>query len=257
MAVGALAVVDLGMTFSGDQYRCGSRLRRSRIYRGSRRTTRSHRDYPRAWTISAQSIAAADLGGDLYDAVHGELVRRKLQEAGIEDEIELHIIEDDHGSLRWDLPKVPTSRSPTRSRGNALLIEAPHGRMFHTDDSKLDEDPIIGQPTTEEELTEIGDEGVLALVCDNRSSIPRRAGRRNGLRSARRVQHHNGKRVPVTTFASSIARLQTLGDVADRPAGLRGRALPRPDHRGVAGEWLLTDFPTRSISMQWACAAIC
>ena len=39
--------------------------------------------------------------------------------------------------------------------------------MFHTGDWKLDDEPLVGEPATEEELTEIGDEGVLALVCDS------------------------------------------------------------------------------------------
>src|SRR3546814_8212095 len=51
--------------------------------------------------------------------------------------------------------------------GNAVLIDTPHGKIFHTGDWKLDETPLLGQPSTPEELTAIGDEGVLALVCDS------------------------------------------------------------------------------------------
>src|SRR3546814_11386328 len=50
--------------------------------------------------------------------------------------------------------------------GNALLIETPFGNVFHTGDWKLDERPMLGEPSTPEHLTAIGDEGVLALVCD-------------------------------------------------------------------------------------------
>jgi ribonuclease J len=51
--------------------------------------------------------------------------------------------------------------------GNALLIDTPHGRVFHTGDWKLDEEPLLGTPSTAAELTAIGDKGVLALVCDS------------------------------------------------------------------------------------------
>src|SRR3546814_14911339 len=51
--------------------------------------------------------------------------------------------------------------------GNALLIETPFGNVFHTGDWKLDERPMLGEPTTPENLTAIGDEGVQAIVCDS------------------------------------------------------------------------------------------
>jgi ribonuclease J len=53
------------------------------------------------------------------------------------------------------------------AEGNALLIDTPYGKIFHTGDWKLDDEPLIGQPATPEELRRIGDEGVLALVCDS------------------------------------------------------------------------------------------
>src|SRR3546814_18183627 len=51
--------------------------------------------------------------------------------------------------------------------GNALLIETPYGRVFHTGDWKLDEAPVLGAPSTAAALDAIGDKGVLALVCDS------------------------------------------------------------------------------------------
>ena len=50
------------------------------------------------------------------------------------------------------------------AEGNALLIDTPYGRVFHTGDWKLDDEPIIGQPTTEVELTNLDHEGLLSLV---------------------------------------------------------------------------------------------
>src|SRR3546814_13480598 len=55
--------------------------------------------------------------------------------------------------------------------GNALLIETPFGNVFHTGDWKLDERPMLGEPSTPEHLTAIGDEGVLALVCDSTNAF--------------------------------------------------------------------------------------
>ncbi len=97
----------------------------------------------------------------------------------------------------------------------------------------MDDDPIIGEPTTEEELREIGDEGVLALVCDSTNVFnPNPSGSEGAVHKAlmEEVARHTGKRVVVTTFASNVARLQTLGEVAretGRQLCVAGRSLDR------------------------------
>jgi ribonuclease J len=105
--------------------------------------------------------------------------------------------------------------------------------VFHTGDWKLDDDPLVGIPATAEELTEIGDEGVLALVCDSTNvfnSAPSGSESmvyQGLLEEARRWE---GRRVVVTTFASNVARLQTLGHVAEetgRALCIAGRSLER------------------------------
>jgi ribonuclease J len=105
--------------------------------------------------------------------------------------------------------------------------------VFHTGDWKLDDDPLVGVPATEEELTEIGDEGVLALVCDSTNVFnPAPSGSESmvyqGLLDE--VRRWEGRRVVVTTFASNVARLQTLGHVAEetgRALCVAGRSLER------------------------------
>src|SRR5690606_19824419 len=92
---------------------------------------------------------------------------------------------------------------------------------------------LIGEPATDEELAAIGDEGVLALVCDSTNVFnPTSSGSEGavyrGLLDA--VGRHSGKRVLVTTFASNVARLQTLGHVAQetgRRLCIAGRSLER------------------------------
>ncbi|WP_324827316.1 ribonuclease J [Qipengyuania zhejiangensis] len=234
---GRWIMVDLGMTFSGDQYP-GVDLVFADLEFIEERTkqldaivlTHAHEDH-----IGAVPYFAADLGVPIYATPFtADLVSRKLEEAGLLGEVELRVIEDDHGSFKvgpFEITYIPLAHSI--AEGNALLIDTPHGRIFHTGDWKLDEDPIIGEPTTEEELTVIGDEGVLALVCDSTNVFnPSASGSEGAVHKGllEEVQRHAGKRILVTTFASNVARLQTLGDVAretGRQLCVAGRSLDR------------------------------
>ncbi|MFN7158611.1 MAG: ribonuclease J [Erythrobacter cryptus] len=236
-AQGKWIMVDLGMTFSGSEYPGVELVFADLEFIEERRAdllaivlTHAHEDH-----IGAVPYFAADLGVPIYATPFtADLVARKLEEAGLLDEVELNIIPEDHGPIPlgpFAITYVPLAHSI--AEGNALLIDTPHGRIFHTGDWKLDEEPIIGEPTTEEELRAIGDNGVLALVCDSTNVFnPRASGSEGAVHRARReeVARHAGKRVVVTTFASNVARLQTLGEVA-RETGRRivvaGRSLER------------------------------
>ena len=234
---GKWLMVDLGMTFGANEYP-GTELvfadldfieERSRDLLGIL-LTHAHEDH-----IGAVPYFAEELDVPLYATPFtADLVRRKLEEAGIADRVELNVIDDDHGGFSlgpFDITYIPLAHSI--AEGNALLIDTPYGRIFHTGDWKLDEDPIIGEPTTEEELTEIGDEGVLALVCDSTNVFnPHPSGSEGAvyLGLMEEVKKHTGRRVLVTTFASNVARLHTLGEVAratGRQLCVAGRSLDR------------------------------
>ncbi len=130
---------------------------------------------------------------------------------------------------------------------NALVIRTKLGTVMHTGDWKIDPDPIIGEVTDEAAFKAIGDEGVLAMVCDSTNAL---------------VQGHSGSegdvkrglteligtlkgRVAVTAFASNVARLDTVAKAArvhGREVALVGRSM----HRivGAAREsGYLADFP--------------
>ena len=250
---GKWLMVDLGMTFSGNEYP-GVDLVFADLDFIEERTrdlvgivlTHAHEDH-----IGAVPYFAGELGVPLYATPFtADLVARKLEEAGLLGEVELNIIEEDHGQI--DLGPFTVTYLPLAhsiAEGNALLIDSPYGRIFHTGDWKLDEEPIIGEPTTEEELREIGEEGVLALVCDSTNVFnPNPSGSEGAVHRAlmEEVARHVGKRVLVTTFASNVARLQTLGEVAretGRQLCVAGRSLDRIIE--VAQDnCYLSDFPT-------------
>lgn len=233
---GKWLMVDLGMTFSGTEYPGVDLVFADLEFIENEREnllgivlTHAHEDH-----IGAVPYFAEDLGVPLYATPFtAKLVAAKLEEAGLLDKVELIVVDD---LERFEIGPfgiryVPLAHSI--AEGNALLIDTPYGRIFHTGDWKLDDEPQIGTPATEQELTAIGDEGVLALVCDSTNVFnPKASGSEGevyrGLLDE--VKRHKGRRVLVTTFASNVARLQTLGDVArktGRKLCVAGRSLDR------------------------------
>jgi len=248
---GKWLMVDLGMTFADPHYPGVDLVFADLEFIEDRRAdllgvvlTHAHEDH-----IGAVPYFAADLGVPLYATPFtARLVHEKLVEAGIEREIDLRVIEND-GSLQlgpFGIRYVPLAHSI--AEGNALLIDTPYGRVFHTGDWKLDDAPQIGQPASAADLTAIGDSGVLALVCDSTNVFnPRPSGSEGAVRQGllETVGALHGQRVVVTTFASNVARLQTLAAVA-RETGRRlvvaGRSLDRIIGAARASGYL-RDFP--------------
>mgnify|MGYP001247255798 CR=1 FL=1 len=205
--------------------------------------THGHEDH-----IGAIPYLVGDFDVPLYATPFtAGLIRKKLIEEGIERDVELNVVElegeVDLGPFKCRY--VPLAHSIPE--GNALLIETPYGKIFHTGDWKLDEAPVLGVPSTAEELTALGDEGILALVGDSTNVFnPEASGSETGVREGldKVIAGHKG-RVLVTTFASNAARLHTLGEVA-KDTGRRicvvGRSLDRilEVSRSVG---YLTDFP--------------
>ncbi len=125
---------------------------------------------------------------------------------------------------------IPVAHSIPESHALAIHTEA--GIVVHTGDWKIDPTPIIGPPTDERRLRELGDEGVLALIGDSTNAV--RDGRSPSETEVARtiadlVKAAKG-RVAVTTFASNVGRLRAVADAA-REAGREvvvvGRAMAR------------------------------
>lgn len=233
---GKWLMVDLGMTFGMNEYPGVDLVFADLEFIENEREnllgivlTHAHEDH-----IGAVPYFALDLGVPIYATPFtAKLVAAKLDEAGILNDVELIVVEDlerfEIGP--FGIQYVPLAHSI--AEGNAVLIDTPYGRIFHTGDWKLDEEPQIGVPATEQELTAFGDEGVLALVCDSTNVFNPKASGSEGEVFAglmEEVARHEGRRVLVTTFASNVARLQTLGEVArktGRSLCVAGRSLDR------------------------------
>jgi ribonuclease J len=95
---------------------------------------------------------------------------------------------------------------------NGLSIKTPLGTILHTGDWKIDPNPLIGKKIDEDKLKKIGDEGVSAMICDSTNIFsPGRAGSESDVRdSLLRIMEVKTKRILVTSFASNVARMESI-----------------------------------------------
>lgn len=114
----------------------------------------------------------------------------------------------------------------------ALAIRTPLGTVVHSGDWKIDAEPGVGGQTDAQRLMEIGEEGVLALICDSTNILREGMSPSEGevAQNLHDVVKSAPGRVVVTTFASNVARLRAVAmaaTAAGRKVVLVGRAMER------------------------------
>ncbi len=176
------------------------------------------------WPRLGCPVYMTQFGADLLEA-------RRLSEAGA-PRIPVKIIKQgDRIQIgKFDVEFIPVAHSIPEACALALRTE--FGTVVHTGDWKIDPTPMVGLPTDEKRLAEIGEEGVLALICDSTNVM-----REGESPSEVEVSSHLAKliqdapgRVAVTTFASNVARIRAVAEAAmecGREVILAGRAMDR------------------------------
>ena len=115
---------------------------------------------------------------------------------------------------------------------NGLKIETPAGVILHTGDWKIDPNPLIGDKINESKIKEIGNNGVLAMICDSTNVFsPGRAGSESDVRkSLLKIMENKKKRIIITSFASNVARMESAfycAEKTNRQISLVGRSMHR------------------------------
>jgi ribonuclease J len=176
------------------------------------------------------------------------LITGKLDEAGLSSK--LHVKEVPVGGSITLGPFQLDFISITHSilEPNLLAIRTPLGVVAHTGDWKIDPNPMLGEATDTEALEKLGNEGVLALVCDSTNAlVPGSSGSEATVREnlTQLIGTLKG-RVAVTGFASNVARLDTVARAA-KAAGRRVALVGRSMQKMVSAAretGYLKDFPT-------------
>ena len=192
--------------------------------------THAHEDH-----IGAVAHLWRQLRCPVYATPFGaSVLRRKLGEVGLQNEVKIHTIKTG-GKFEvgpFNLQFLNMAHSIPESQ--AVVIRTKAGIVLHTGDWKFDAEPLVGPRCDEAALKALGDEGVLAMVCDSTNAmVDGESGSEGDVRRslADLIGSLRG-RVAVTCFASNVARFESIA-LAARDAGrtvaLVGRSLRNID----------------------------
>ncbi len=159
------------------------------------------------------------------------LIEGKLKEHNLLGSAEIHIVHDgdtiDFGKIRAEFIHVNHSIPDAV----AVALFTPAGTIVHTGDFKVDFTPIEGKMIDLGRFSQLGEQGVLALLAD--STNAERPGatmteRRVGASFRSLFRDAAGKRIIIATFASNIHRIQQIMDCAEefgRKVAVSGRSM--------------------------------
>jgi ribonuclease J len=176
------------------------------------------------------------------------MLKSKLAERGLLQDFPLHIVPmgDRRTIGPFDIELVNMSHSIPEP--SAVIIKTDLGTVLHSGDWKLDEHPLTSAPTDVSRLKTLGEEGVIALICDSTNAV------RDGMSPSEadvavtleRLIAEAPQRVAVTIFASNVARIRSVAN-ATRAAGRKlvvvGRAMYRVIEAAQETGYLDPDLP--------------
>ena len=190
--------------------------------------THAHEDH-----IGAISHIWPDLKCNIYATPFtAVLIKEKFKEKKIDITKNLKIVKL-NGSIKlgsFNIEFVTLTHSILEPNG--LSIKTPVGTILHTGDWKVDPNPLIGEKINEKKLKEIGNEKVLTMICDSTNVFNLgRAGSESDVRdSLLKIMSLKSKRIVVTSFASNVARMESIfycAEKINREISLVGRSMNR------------------------------
>ncbi|WP_206928701.1 ribonuclease J [Roseococcus thiosulfatophilus] len=230
---GQLLAVDCGIGFGGPDNPAVDIMVPDPAWLAERRDvlqalviTHAHEDHVGAVAHLWPSLRCPVVAGPFVSAV----LRRKLAEAGLSQEVQIITIPAPgrRSFGAFDLEFLRVAHSVPEA--SAVAIRTRHGMVVHTGDWKLDPYPLIGPPTDEAGFARLGEEGVLAMVCDSTNAmVEGHSGSEADVRRnfAALIRGMTG-RVAVSCFSTNLARIESIalaGIAAGRDVALFGRSL--------------------------------
>ena len=205
--------------------------------------THAHEDH-----VGALGHLWADLGAPVYARnFTSKIASRKLEENGQSSRI-VNVVSSWPATTKigpFEVSYLPVSHSIPES--SALVIDTPKGRLIHSGDFKLDEDPVVGEAFDHELWRKVCSSGVRALICDSTNIFSENEGRSESevAPEIQKLIENCSAMVVATTFASNVARIKSIAEAAEkagRSVCLMGRAMKRMVEVSLEAG-VLSDFP--------------
>ena len=205
--------------------------------------THAHEDH-----IGALGHLWSELGAPVYARnFTSKIARRKLEENGQSGPI-VNIVSSWPDTTKvgpFEVSYLPVPHSIPES--SALVIDTPKGRLIHSGDFKLDENPVVGEAFDHEMWQKVCSPGIRAFICDSTNVFSENEGRSESevAPEIKKLIENCSEMVVATTFASNVARIKSIAEAAEeagRSVCLMGRAMKRMIEVSLEAG-VLSDFP--------------
>lgn len=212
-------IIDAGLMFPED-YMLGvdivipdmTYLKQKRSHVSGIVITHAHEDHIGALPYLLKEINAPVFGTPYTLGI----IRKKLEEFGLHGASSLHEIHPGEklkvGIFELDFIRV----SHSVIDGVGVAIKTPYGTIIHTGDFKINYNPIDGMVTDVNKFAKFGERGVLALLSDS-TNVEKEGYTVSDQHVGRKLESiilNTGGRVIVALFASNVARIQQLINIA-------------------------------------------
>lgn len=176
--------------------------------------THAHEDHIGALPYLLKEINAPIFGTAFTLGV----IENKLEEHGLLSSALLHKISPDEtlAISPFELSFIAVSHSVVDGVG--VAIQTPIGMVIHTGDFRISRNPIEGLMTDVRKFKQLGEKGVLALLSDS-TNVEREGYTTSDQEVGETLETCVGDsagRIIVALFASNVARIQQLIDIAEK-----------------------------------------
>ena len=205
--------------------------------------THAHEDH-----IGALGHLWSELGAPVYARnFTSKIALRKLEENGQSGRI-VNVVSSWPDTTKvgpFEVSYLPVPHSIPES--SALVIDTPKGRLIHSGDFKLDENPVVGDAFDHEMWQKVCSPGIRAFICDSTNVFSENEGRSESevAPEIKKLIENCSEMVVATTFASNVARIKSIAEAAEeagRSVCLMGRAMKRMIEVSLEAG-ILSDFP--------------
>ena len=205
--------------------------------------THAHEDH-----IGALGHLWSELGAPVYARnFTSKIALRKLEENGQSGPI-VNVVSSWPDTTKvgpFEVSYLPVPHSIPES--SALVIDTPKGRLIHSGDFKLDENPVVGEAFDHEMWQKVCSPGIRAFICDSTNVFSENEGRSESevAPEIKKLIENCSEMVVATTFASNVARIKSIAEAAEeagRSVCLMGRAMKRMIEVSLEAG-VLSDFP--------------